>query len=69
MRVLNPFKKLIKYFREVLEEMRKIVWPTREQTLRYAAIVIVVALSVAIFLGALDFVFSLGLQQLLTLKH
>lgn len=69
MRVLNPFKRLIKYFREVWEEMRKITWPTREQTIRYALIVIAVSVGVAVFLGLLDFVFSLGLQQLLTLKH
>lgn len=49
---------MIKYLRGVREEVKKITWPTRQQTYRYTGIVIVVSILVAAFLGGLDFLFT-----------
>lgn len=38
--------------------MRKSVWPSREETTRLTAVVIVLAVAVGFFLGGLDRVFS-----------
>lgn len=46
-------------------EIRKINWPSREQTIRYTAVVLGISLSVAIFLGGLDFVFTFILEKLI----
>ena len=51
------FKRIIGYLKDVRFEMRKVSWPTKRETFRYTLIVIFVSLIVAIFLGALDFIF------------
>lgn len=39
-------------------EMKKVNWPTRPETIRFTIIVIALSLVVAVFLGALDFIFA-----------
>ncbi len=53
--------KIVVFFSEVKSELSKVVWPSRQQTLRYTIVVIVFSLVIAIILGAADF----GLIQLL----
>ena len=47
---VNP----ITFLQEVVSELRKAVWPSKEETGRLTAIVIVLAVAVGIFLGGLD---------------
>jgi preprotein translocase subunit SecE len=42
------------FFREVVAEFRKVNWPTREQLMNSTAVVLVVTVVVAFFLGAVD---------------
>jgi preprotein translocase subunit SecE len=60
--------KLVRYFYEAKEELEKVAWPTRQETIRSTLIVVGVSLGMAIFLGALDFGFSSGLQYLIATK-
>ncbi len=55
--------KLVEYFKGVRTELRKVVWPTRKETLRYTGIVVVVCLFFALFFWLLDtgFLAILGL--------
>lgn len=46
------------YVREVIAELRKVVWPTREETRRLATMVIAIAAAVGLLLGAIDFGFT-----------
>ena len=55
------FDRLVTYLKESRTELRKVTWPTREETLRYTATVIVVSGALAIFLGGIDYL----LQQVL----
>ena len=55
---MNFFNKIPTFLKEVRLEMKKVNWPTRQQTIRYTLIVIGVSLAVAAFLGALDFIFN-----------
>jgi len=50
--------KITTFFKEVQLEMKKVNWPTREQTIRYTLMVIGVAVAVAIFLGGFDLIFT-----------
>jgi len=50
------------YFREVKVEMTKVKWPTKNQTINYTLVVIGASIAVAAFLGALDFIFTSGLN-------
>ena len=57
------FGKLINFLKEVKMEVRKINWPSREQTTRYTLVVLGVSLAVAMFLGGLDFLFTMLLEK------
>lgn len=57
--------RLVRYMIESKVELKKVVWPTRNETINHTLLVIGISLGLAIFLGALDFCFSLGLEQLL----
>jgi preprotein translocase subunit SecE len=46
----------MKYFKECHNELKKVVWPTREVVLNSTKVVIVSTILVAIFLGFVDFV-------------
>ncbi|MHB9033694.1 MAG: preprotein translocase subunit SecE [Anaerolineae bacterium] len=50
--------KLVRYFKEVRAELRKVVWPTRQAALRLTAIVVGVTTAMSLFLGFLDLIFS-----------
>ena len=39
----------------IIDELRKVVWPTRQETANLTVVVLVVAIAVGIFLGAIDF--------------
>lgn len=56
---------LNKYVKESIIELKKVSWPSKKETYRYTLLVIGLSLAMAIFLGALDFLFSLGLEALL----
>ena len=58
--------KLIKYIQGSCAEMKKVTWPTRKETTRLTIVVILISLAVAAFLGALDFIFSLGVEKIIT---
>lgn len=46
--------------------MAKVVWPSRQKTLVYSFIVIIVSVAVAYYLGLFDFIFqNYGLKLLL----
>ena len=54
--------KIITYLIEVKNELAKVVWPTRAETVRYTLVVIAFSLIVAGILGGADY----GLIQLLS---
>jgi len=55
---------LLRYLRETRGELRKVTWPTRQESQRLTAIVLAVTALMALFLGLLDFIFSRGVQEL-----
>ena len=48
----------LEFFRETIAELRRVVWPTREQATRLTILVIAVSISVGIILGAMDMLFG-----------
>ena len=49
---------LVRYFKETRAEIRKVSWPTREEATNLTLIVLGVTVAMAIFLGAVDYVFA-----------
>jgi len=54
------------YIKESVEELKKVTWPTATETRNYTLLVIGVSLVVALFLGALDIIFTFGLEKFLS---
>jgi preprotein translocase subunit SecE len=48
---------IVRTFREVRSEMKKVVWPTREETIRLTIVVIGISSVIAAILFAADLVF------------
>jgi len=55
-----------RYFREAYEELKKVSWPSRQQTIKDTFVVIGVSLAVAVFLGVIDLGLSTGLEKILS---
>ncbi len=53
------------YVGELRREFKRINWPSRNDTIRLSAVVIVISLLVAMFLGALDYIFVYLLEVLI----
>ncbi|MBI4426541.1 MAG: preprotein translocase subunit SecE [Candidatus Kerfeldbacteria bacterium] len=62
---MNVANRIVSYFREARDELRKVVWPARQKTLNDTLLVIVISLAVAAFLGAIDFILNIGLRALI----
>lgn len=52
------------FTREVRGELRKVVWPTRTELIRYSTIVLVTLLVMTAFIAGLDWVFSQAIFKL-----
>lgn len=57
---MNIFAKIREYLLASRKELEAVHWPTRQETIRYSALVIGVSVVFAVFFGALD----LGLNTL-----
>lgn len=62
----NFMNKLSTYIKASYEEMKKVTWPSKKETTNYTILVIIFSLAVALFLGLLDYLFNLGLAQIIT---
>ena len=58
----NP---VTRYWKETRGELRKVTWPTREESQHLTAIVIGVTISFALFLWVFDLLFSNVIQLLI----
>lgn len=58
------FSRIFRFLKEVVAELRKVIWPTRKQMITYTAVVLVfVAFMVAVIAG-IDFALIKGVQAL-----
>ena len=51
-------QKIQEFFKEVSVELKKVSWPTRQQTMNATLVVIAVSFVVAFFLGIVDIVLA-----------
>ncbi len=59
----KSFASRFKFFGETVSELKKVVWPTRQEATRLSVMVIIVSVVVAVILGAFDFGFSALVQN------
>jgi preprotein translocase subunit SecE len=51
-------QRLLQYFREVMQELKKVSWPTKEQTYNLTFLVVIVTVAAALYIGGLDYIFA-----------
>ncbi len=61
--------KTCKFFRELRSELKKVVWPTAEQVMKNALVVVCCCLIVGAFIWLFDFVAQVGINGLIGLFH
>lgn len=50
--------RIVRYFKEVRAELRRVVWPSRRTTIRLTSIVFGVTVGMSLALGLIDWVFT-----------
>jgi len=60
------FTPVFNYLSEVKIELLKVSWPSRDQTIKMAILVIIVSVATGVFLGGFDFLFSRLVGLILT---
>ena len=56
---------VVRYMRETRAELRKVHWPTRQEAWSLTRVVLIVTISMAAFLGFLDYLFALELNGII----
>ena len=54
----------VQFLREVIAELRKVAWPTRQEVLSYSLVVIVSCVVIAALIFAMDFAFTKAVLSL-----
>lgn len=57
--------RIISYIRESRDELKKVLWPSKAETVKYTLLVVGISLGVALFLGAVDFGLNLLVEKLI----
>ncbi|WP_169748044.1 preprotein translocase subunit SecE [Pseudonocardia acaciae] len=57
---VGPFGRLSRFLREVVAELRKVIWPTRKDLVGYTIVVLVFVSFMVALVALLDFVFAKG---------
>lgn len=59
---------VVRYYRETVGELRKVVWPTRQEAFNLTGIVLVVITVMALILGGFDYLFAELFKILINLR-
>ena len=55
---MNIIRKTILFLKDVKVELKKVTWPTKQETIKHTINVIAISIVAAAFLGGIDFLFS-----------
>jgi preprotein translocase subunit SecE len=56
----SVFSRLALFIRQVVAELRKVIWPTRKELIAYTTVVVFFVLVMAGIIAAYDYVFTRG---------
>ena len=68
---LSPKKRFrpLTYLREAKEELLKVSWPSKKDTITYSVIIVLITILMGIYFTGLDWLFTLGFNWLINLTH
>ncbi|MCZ7417272.1 MULTISPECIES: preprotein translocase subunit SecE [unclassified Streptomyces] len=58
----GPLARLALFYRQIVAELRKVVWPTRQQLATYTTVVIIFVLIIIGFVFVIDYGFSKAVE-------
>jgi preprotein translocase subunit SecE len=58
-------EKIIGFFEDVVKEMKKVTWPTKDELKDFTSVVLVATLIMAVFIYAVDTIVNLALRYIL----
>jgi len=47
---------------DIIEELKKVTWPTKKETFRLTTVVILISLIISIYIGIIDLLLAKGLE-------
>ena len=56
----NIFSRIALFIRQIIVELRKVIWPTRKELIAYTTIVIVFVAVVSAIIAGFDYIFTKG---------
>jgi preprotein translocase SecE subunit len=63
-KIKAPFQSLAQFVTEAWFELKRVVWPTREEAQSFTAVVIIAVSIVAVWVGSLDWLFAVLVSAL-----
>jgi len=57
-------QKLIKFLKEVRNELNKVTWPTKNEIIGSTIVVVIVSIIMSIFIGIIDFGLDKGVRAI-----
>ena len=54
------------YISDTRAELKHVNWPTRKQALLYTLLTVILSVALSLYLGLFDFIFSYGLEKIIT---
>jgi len=57
---VSPVARLVRFMREVVAELRKVIWPTRKELVTYTIVVLIFVSFMVAMVGLLDIAFAKG---------
>ena len=57
-------KKIVQFIKESYAELRKVIWPGRDDVVSSVKVVIISTVLIAAVLGLIDFLLTLGVQAI-----
>lgn len=61
----NIIERMRVFWQESRQELKRVNWPTREETIRYTLFVVGFSIFLALFLGVIDYGFVLALEKII----
>ena len=56
----NIFSRIALFIRQIIVELRKVIWPTRKELIAYTTVVIVFVAVISAIIAGFDYIFTQG---------
>ena len=63
-RVASLPKRIVKFMREVVAELRRVVWPTKQQVTTYTGVVLTFVVIMALLIFVIDYAAGAGVMKI-----